>query len=1069
MKKKISNTIVVILVWLCMAISVNAEGTNQFCISNQDLIISSESGDYSITGETNQYNILVEGGTHTLTLNSVTIDCTEAEKTGIELKNAANVTLVLIGDNAIKGDITFTASSSFAGIQVPEGCTLTIKGEGTLDVYSGYNGAAIGGTSRETAGTINIESGRITATAVAGNGAGIGGGYNGKGGTVNISGGYVTATGSYSAGIGGGTNQPGGNVTITGGTIVTTGGSGGAGIGGGGSGANSNGGTVVITGGNVYAKGTNGGETIGKGSMGADSGTLKDDKGNDLYLACVNLVGVSVGDEITSLDIEGSEYIVQDSYPIEYVYYGLKHSIFMYLPHDTTVTRITAGEDTYGGTITAKSTVAQYKDFALLQIPKVKAVVIQEAPEKIIRGTVAFFSYSLDYQYLNGNQVGMSWSIQSEHAPETKFYLNEDNDWRLHIDCDESADSITVRLTSDFDNSKYAEVTIDLCNPKLLGVTQPTQVENVINGTDLNDIVLPNILPITTELGQEVVAVSWDKSAVNLYDPSGHEAQSFQVDGVVELPTYLDQNGISLNLSIQVNVLAAENNPQLPQGGVSGVITNSSENPLGAATVKLTKGGTNGQLKAQTVTDKNGRFTFVNIPYGVYSLVAEKESQIVTKTIVLNNQKITANLQMPDSKINTVLEVKEGAPIIATDNLEYVFSVMENDVEIKLVIEEKEEATAEGKDQIVEKLMSSESVAFYLDAKLLKTDALTGDVEEIQPQENSTVNITIELPEALWGKQSYSIVRYHGEQAEKIACQYDELLHILTFETDRFSTYAVVYKEEDTSNHNGSSKKIEYTITASMTQGGTITPSGETKVVRGKDVSYTITPDSNYVLDQLIVDGSVVDCVTEYKFERVIKNHSIEAVFIKVEKNPFEDIDEDDWYYDAVNCVYENGLMNGMSDTEFLPQLTTTRAMFVTLLWRLEEKPEAEDCSFIDLAEGEYYVEAVKWAAKNGIVKGYSEEIFAPEKTINREEMATILYRYANFKNVDINEFASLEQFVDRNDVSAWAEDAFKWAVGAKIISGRTENQIVPHGNAKRCELAEMIMRYLSITNASNI
>ena len=153
-------------------------------------------------------------------------------------------------------------------------------------------------------------------------------------------------------------------------------------------------------------------------------------------------------------------------------------------------------------------------------------------------------------------------------------------------------------------------------------------------------------------------------------------------------------------------------------------------------------------------------------------------------------------------------------------------------------------------------------------------------------------------------------------------------------------------------------------------------------------------------------------------------------------------------------------MMNGTSSTRFSPDETTTRAMIVTILHRLENEPAASSSDFTDVADGSYYADAVAWSAANGIVNGVSETSFAPEDSITREQMAAILYRYAQFKGYDISASNDLSGYTDAAQISAYAVTAMQWANAEGLITGNTATTIDPTGNATRAEVATILMRF---------
>ena len=253
-----------------------------------------------------------------------------------------------------------------------------------------------------------------------------------------------------------------------------------------------------------------------------------------------------------------------------------------------------------------------------------------------------------------------------------------------------------------------------------------------------------------------------------------------------------------------------------------------------------------------------------------------------------------------------------------------------------------------------------------------------------------------------------------------------------------------------------------YTITASAGEGGTISPNGKVSVSSGSDKTFTIAASTGYGIADVKVDGVSVGAVKTYTFEDVKKAHTIEASFKKLAaEGTFSDVNTGDWFYDAVQYAYSHELMNGVGDGKFDPNGTTTRGMIVTILYRLEEEPAAQAASFTDVAADAYYAKAVAWAAEKGIVKGYSAAQFAPNDAITREQMASILYRYAQSKNYDVTGTAKLDGYTDAASISDYALTAMQWANAEKLIQGVTDTTIVPQGNATRAQVATILMRFI--------
>lgn len=193
------------------------------------------------------------------------------------------------------------------------------------------------------------------------------------------------------------------------------------------------------------------------------------------------------------------------------------------------------------------------------------------------------------------------------------------------------------------------------------------------------------------------------------------------------------------------------------------------------------------------------------------------------------------------------------------------------------------------------------------------------------------------------------------------------------------------------------------------------------------------------------------------------------TVYAKWEKEapvllPFLDVTKSDWFYEDVAYVYENGLMNGVGEGLFGPGGTTTRAMVVTILYRLEGEPAVTgDTPFTDLVAGQYYLDAVAWASANDIVNGVTSTTFAPNAPITREQMAAILYRYAQYKGMDTTDRGNLGSFADGNTVSPYAVEALAWANAEGLVNGVESNRLNPTGQAPRSQVAAILHRFCTM------
>ena len=262
-----------------------------------------------------------------------------------------------------------------------------------------------------------------------------------------------------------------------------------------------------------------------------------------------------------------------------------------------------------------------------------------------------------------------------------------------------------------------------------------------------------------------------------------------------------------------------------------------------------------------------------------------------------------------------------------------------------------------------------------------------------------------------------------------------------------------------------------YRIDIPAAEGGTVT-ADPAAAKAGATVTLTATPDEGYAVGTITVTDRFGDAVkvTEnadgtYTFTMPNGQVTVKATFVETEEpapaEPFPDVDENDWFYDEVVYVYENGLMNGVENNQFAPNTATNRAMLATILYRLAGEPAVSgDLPFTDVAAGTWYTDAVLWAAQNGIVNGLGENTFAPMNTLTREQLVTMLYRYAEAKGYDVSASADLSGYPDAGQVQDYAQPAMAWAVAENIIQGMEDGTLKPAGNASRAQIATILMRF---------
>ena len=243
------------------------------------------------------------------------------------------------------------------------------------------------------------------------------------------------------------------------------------------------------------------------------------------------------------------------------------------------------------------------------------------------------------------------------------------------------------------------------------------------------------------------------------------------------------------------------------------------------------------------------------------------------------------------------------------------------------------------------------------------------------------------------------------------------------------------------------------------------------KAEKGDTVTVTVTPDDGYEISKITVNGEEVDKLDlndkgdgKFTFQMPKGDVSIEVSFapIKDETADFSDVPADAWYAEAVQYVYENGLMTGTSDTTFSPDLTTSRSMIATILWRMAGSPVVNYAmDFADVPADQWYAEAVRWASSEGIVGGYGNGSFGTGDPITREQFAVMLYRFAQKQGYDVSvgENTNILSYTDVSAVSEYAIPAMQWAVGSGVITGMGDT-LAPQGETTRAQAATMLMRF---------
>ncbi len=279
------------------------------------------------------------------------------------------------------------------------------------------------------------------------------------------------------------------------------------------------------------------------------------------------------------------------------------------------------------------------------------------------------------------------------------------------------------------------------------------------------------------------------------------------------------------------------------------------------------------------------------------------------------------------------------------------------------------------------------------------------------------------------------------------------------------------------------------TPSASSSANGKVSVSSKS-AKEGSEVTFTVKPDAGYMTGSVSVkdaNGKEIEVKDNgdgtYTFVMPDSKVSIAAEFVKEgevtpettpapEQTPtpgteencpsekFTDVDQSLWYHEGIDYALTNGFMSGISDTAFAPDADTTRAMIVSVLYRLDGSPEVDKAGFTDVPEGAWYADAVAWGEANGVVSGYNEELFGPDDSITREQMASILYRYAQYKGIDVSANTDLSGYSDAASVSDWAVTSLGWANAEELITGMSDTELAPTGTATRAQAASILMRF---------
>lgn len=337
-------------------------------------------------------------------------------------------------------------------------------------------------------------------------------------------------------------------------------------------------------------------------------------------------------------------------------------------------------------------------------------------------------------------------------------------------------------------------------------------------------------------------------------------------------------------------------------------------------------------------------------------------------------------------------------------------------------------------------------------------------------QNNETITLLKDTNENVTVSKAIKFTLAGGKDYLKGSIAAGSRYSMTTSENSGNTDYTFIYVGGSSSS---GSTSTTYDVNVNAATNGAVAADKKT-ASKGTTVTVTASPSKGYVVDAVkVVDKDGKDVAVTEKDGKYVFTMPASAVTVtgsfKAETPapvalPFTDVKSGNWFYDAVQYAYAQGLMTGTSATTFAPNGTMNRAMIVTVLYRLEKSPAVTGASkFTDVPAGQWYSDAVAWAAANKIVNGYDETTFGPMNAVTREQMAAILFRYEQVKgleNVTLEE--NLNRFPDQNKISAYAIPALQWAVGQKIINGNADGTLDPTGTATRAQVAQIFTNLLN-------
>lgn len=460
----------------------------------------------------------------------------------------------------------------------------------------------------------------------------------------------------------------------------------------------------------------------------------------------------------------------------------------------------------------------------------------------------------------------------------------------------------------------------------------------------------------------------------------------------------------------------------------------------------------------------------VNLTGGVGTIVLSNEGVYTLKVTATDKSGNTTvkTLHIKLDKTPPVLDVKasvESNGVMAeasTDQIKVAVDTTADEqnpditaIALKLQVNKVEKATLGTDADLIDNVLNGNTLPpMYLDINLIKalTKSDATNTEEKMQQVKLPIDISVMLDDNLADKQDYSVIRVHNGKVDTLPATVKD--NMLTFSTDRFSSYAIVYNEKENkkpSNGGSSISLINTKISAGkmsakdikLEQGWTASAVIPYCTVDGKEIIAPISMLINFKAK------FVAPVTAEYQFKNNYKE--------------FGDI-TDHWASDNVQFVVARELFGGIAPKTFAPEISMTRAMFVTVLARLERANVStySSSTIEDVANDAWYQPYVCWAVSNGVANGVGNNHFEPDRVITREEMAVMLQNYIEYKGVELETVNNNTTLIDQGAIAPWAREAVSNMLHANVINGRNDNSFDPQANATRAEVATLIRNLIA-------